>query len=476
MAESAKYILCPYCGALQPNGERCGDCGGLFEPLSRRATQLSMGPWYIRDKARPFRPGCAYEVLVKQVHAGKVKASSVIRGPTTRQFWAVARHVPGVAHLLGYCHRCGQHVEPTAPACPHCQEPFQAPRERNEMGLLYATDAAALAAQRQLEIELGQRSGSIAATAAAARQPGGASRAPVPNAPGFDLLEEVLGPDAASAPPPLPPPLPEAGPITLAPAAPAAPGRSRLLQFDESSAAALSPAPGANPAGQAQALDFTPSEDAADGAAAQLEPKRARLSLGLWLLIAVNVLLGIAVAVFIVIQFRGGPSTTGEPPKTPSPAAVDNSNSPGINNRADAAAPPAEPAEPPAPPKAPRVNPPAAPDTDAAPERDALPGTDKPAPDMAPGPEAAPAAAPPATEKPAGDAEMPAKDWLARTDEVNKLVTRYRYQDALAALTDLRTKTTDPARQDEIDRRLEAVKKAMHDHNDAIFEDQKTPN
>ena len=472
MAESAKYILCPYCGSLQAAGERCQECGGLFEPFSRRATQLSMGPWYIRDKNRPFRPGCSYEVLVKQVGAGKVKASSVIRGPTTRQFWSVARHVPGVAHLLGYCHRCGEHVEPTAPSCPHCQEPFQAPRERNELGLLYATDAAVLAAQRQLEAELGQRSGPIAATAANSPQPRSAARPPAQSAPGLDLLEEVLGSDAASTPLAPPPPPPETAPARQAPAAAAALGRSRLLQFDEATPAAFSPVPGAPPAGQAEALDFTPSDEAADGAAAQLEPKRARLSLGLWLLIAVNVLLGIAVVVFIVMQFRASPTAPApsEPPKMPGPTASANAN--GIGNDAHADAAPL-PGEAPLPRRAPRGNP--APATDAAPDRGAAPEAEKPAPDAAPGADAPPVVDPEA-EKPAAAPEMPLKDWRARIDAVNTLMTRYRYQDALAALTDLRTRTRDAGHLAEIDRRIDAAKKAMHDHNDAIFENTRPPN
>src|SRR5690348_425633 len=104
--DPSKLVLCPYCGHAQPAADRCEECRGLFEPLSRRATQISMGPWFIRDKANPFRPGCSYEVLRKQIAAGKIKPTTVLRGPTTRQFWSVARNVPGVAHLLGYCHRC----------------------------------------------------------------------------------------------------------------------------------------------------------------------------------------------------------------------------------------------------------------------------------------------------------------------------------------------------------------------------------
>ena len=107
-----KLLICPYCGEAQPVGERCRACGGFFDPLSRQATHNAMGPWFVRDPERPFRPGCSYETLVQLIQRGQVTKYSIIRGPTTRQFWTVARHVPGVAHLLGYCHACDGPVDP----------------------------------------------------------------------------------------------------------------------------------------------------------------------------------------------------------------------------------------------------------------------------------------------------------------------------------------------------------------------------
>ena len=105
-----RLTLCPYCGNTQSGGDKCGQCGGLFEPLSRKATQISMGPWYIRDPRMPFRPGCSFVVIKRQAKAGKIKSTTVLRGPTTRQFWSVARNVPGVAHLIGYCHDCAEKI------------------------------------------------------------------------------------------------------------------------------------------------------------------------------------------------------------------------------------------------------------------------------------------------------------------------------------------------------------------------------
>lgn len=131
----AKVVICPYCGETQPAAERCRACRGLFEPLSRQATHNAMGPWFIRDPIRPFQPGCGYETLVRLIQNGHVTKYSIIRGPTTKQFWTVARRVPGVSHLLGYCHHCDATVEPESVGCPTCGTPFGAYLDRNDLGL-----------------------------------------------------------------------------------------------------------------------------------------------------------------------------------------------------------------------------------------------------------------------------------------------------------------------------------------------------
>lgn len=149
-----KLILCPYCGHAQYGGDRCQACAGLFEPLSRRATQLSMGPWQIRDKNQPFRPSCCYDVLKSMASSGKIKPTTVLRGPTTRQFWSIARNVPGVSHLIGYCHECGNHVSPSDTRCGECHAIFTEPRERNALGLIFKSDAEAEIGSQQLKAEI----------------------------------------------------------------------------------------------------------------------------------------------------------------------------------------------------------------------------------------------------------------------------------------------------------------------------------
>jgi hypothetical protein len=60
------------------------------------------------------------------VQKGKVTARSVLRGPTTGQFWRHAAKVKGVSREFGLCWSCGGEITKTARACPSCkrlQEP-----------------------------------------------------------------------------------------------------------------------------------------------------------------------------------------------------------------------------------------------------------------------------------------------------------------------------------------------------------------
>lgn len=148
----AGTVLCPYCGHLQPSGdERCQKCMGLFEPLSRMATQIAMGPWFVRDENMPYAPGCSYQIIKRKAQTGKLTAQSIIRGPSTHQFWMHADQVPGIAHLIGVCHQCGGKVQPTDRLCNECHATFETPDMRNELGLQYPNEDAAHQARIQLE-------------------------------------------------------------------------------------------------------------------------------------------------------------------------------------------------------------------------------------------------------------------------------------------------------------------------------------
>ncbi len=121
---------------MQPaQAPRCQACGGLFDPLSRQASQNAMGPWWVRDESKPFHPGCSYDTLRKLVSRGKVQGETVIRGPTTRQFWMLAKDTPGVSHLLGLCYACHGEAGSEEYMCRRCGAVFEAPQDRQRLGL-----------------------------------------------------------------------------------------------------------------------------------------------------------------------------------------------------------------------------------------------------------------------------------------------------------------------------------------------------
>lgn len=134
-AMGAQMVLCPYCGSLSTLAKQCNICSGYFDLLSRQRSQNAMGPWFIRDLSKPFQPGCSYATLVRMAQRGKIKPDTVLRGPSTRQFWSFARQTPGVANLLGECHSCHKPVMPTSNACPNCKASFLVPDDRQVLGL-----------------------------------------------------------------------------------------------------------------------------------------------------------------------------------------------------------------------------------------------------------------------------------------------------------------------------------------------------
>lgn len=133
--------LCPYCGhghSLAPGKPRplqCESCKGRFEPLSRQATQNAMGPWQIRDPDNPFRPPCSYETIVRLAQRGRITLTTIVRGPTTRQFWSYARDTPGVAAVLGQCHACHTPISADDAACPTCEAILRPQTDRQQLGL-----------------------------------------------------------------------------------------------------------------------------------------------------------------------------------------------------------------------------------------------------------------------------------------------------------------------------------------------------
>jgi hypothetical protein len=67
-----------------------------------------------------------FATLLLLIQKGRVTARSVIRGPTTSQFWRHAAKVKGVSREFGLCWHCGQDVSRVARVCGNCkrmQEP-----------------------------------------------------------------------------------------------------------------------------------------------------------------------------------------------------------------------------------------------------------------------------------------------------------------------------------------------------------------
>ncbi|MEM8758252.1 MAG: hypothetical protein AAGF47_10785, partial [Planctomycetota bacterium] len=128
-------VLCPYCGSLSTGVKSCSHCGGQFDLLSRQRTQNAMGPWFIRDQVRPFHPGCSYATLRRMIAHGRVRPETVLRGPTTRQFWSFAHNTPGIAHLFGACHACKAPADPGQERCGACGVSFLVAGERQHLGL-----------------------------------------------------------------------------------------------------------------------------------------------------------------------------------------------------------------------------------------------------------------------------------------------------------------------------------------------------
>lgn len=128
-------ILCPYCGKKQSVARRCVGCGGHFDRWSLAATRNEMGPWFVRDDSNPHFVGLGYDAVVEMVRGHELDRDAAVRGPTTGQYWTLARRAPGLAHHFGRCHACQGPVDPQNPRCGACGATPPAPPSRNDFGL-----------------------------------------------------------------------------------------------------------------------------------------------------------------------------------------------------------------------------------------------------------------------------------------------------------------------------------------------------
>jgi hypothetical protein len=130
-----RILVCPICGETQNETSECRVCSNSLDVDGLLFAEGGIGPWWVRDEVRPFLPGMTYDSLAEMAKNGDIERHTIIRGPTTRQLWKVARRVPGISHLLGRCHSCGEHVAPKDRRCGSCDVAFLSYRDRNNLGV-----------------------------------------------------------------------------------------------------------------------------------------------------------------------------------------------------------------------------------------------------------------------------------------------------------------------------------------------------
>jgi len=113
----------------------CRVCSTLLDTNGLLLAEGAIGPWWVRKEELTFRPGITYDNLAELALSGKITLQTIVRGPTTRQLWKVARRVKGLSHLLGRCHNCGEHVSPDDRTCDGCNAQFLKFTDRNNMGI-----------------------------------------------------------------------------------------------------------------------------------------------------------------------------------------------------------------------------------------------------------------------------------------------------------------------------------------------------
>src|SRR5688500_10677335 len=122
--------VCPFCGTTRDTEMGpCTQCSLEDTPTTRAATRSKRGPWYGGQSRKPSAPGRNSATLLLLIQKGRVTPRSVIRGPTTSQFWRHAARVKGVSREFGLCWHCGQDVAKSARMCANCRRSQDTPAE-----------------------------------------------------------------------------------------------------------------------------------------------------------------------------------------------------------------------------------------------------------------------------------------------------------------------------------------------------------
>jgi ribosomal protein L40E len=113
--------VCPFCGAVSPEREgTCPRCKIDSSAASRSATKALIGPWYVLQAQNLSVPGIRFARLLELVQKGRIGPRSIVRGPTTHQFWRFAAQTRGLSREFGMCYSCGSELPSEAHTCEGC--------------------------------------------------------------------------------------------------------------------------------------------------------------------------------------------------------------------------------------------------------------------------------------------------------------------------------------------------------------------
>lgn len=158
---------CVYCGLLIPrSSDRCPECRTSYSLAVRRASRDIEGPWFYLESRNPSNRGVDFGTMLKLVEKGRLKADSVVRGPTTHQDWMYAAETPLLSKHLGICCHCFASASPRDAYCATCRRSLDERPARLAPGVSVAGAPSRFADRDALEEQLVS-----AATTPATREP-----------------------------------------------------------------------------------------------------------------------------------------------------------------------------------------------------------------------------------------------------------------------------------------------------------------
>lgn len=132
-APPVESVVCPFCAHVRTESTgSCPKCTMEDTPTTRRSTGERIGPWFVLQRKNPTAPGLRLSVLLTLARRGHVTAKSIVRGPTTGQFWRYASQVKGLSRVFGTCWHCGSSVSPDATNCPRCRSAQEIPDDPDQ--------------------------------------------------------------------------------------------------------------------------------------------------------------------------------------------------------------------------------------------------------------------------------------------------------------------------------------------------------